>query len=572
MTPPFRLLALPLDGRTWRVEWIGRLRRRDPSRGDFEVDIAFRRMRASHVRLVPTLVLRVYTVSASQLCAMPLRSLWKNGEYVGLQESIDCTLKADIPAAAPKSVIESKISAHFEGMEASTWSFGDHLIPRSFGPPRLLRVSTRLDGEKLPMYIPLFEIARAWFLRDSELTSLMLSYKSKGIVHLLVDPSQTSLADDRVLLTVRDGVSASSVPTVAMVVLDTRARKACNEMILNFASCNARNKMTRLEAMPPIEGLSTLKIQGEIGYINGKKSLIVYSLSAVELPKLPTIEWLRETSTSRTKRGKDDDYTSNIRVITRLDHTAGGILVHPGFETPKGSIHSHTRFETALLGIPLIYRGASTPISINPANDIDKKVDLIPADEPSHATSGAGESGGRGALPKFKLVEARKECESHLLPPTFDSVHGMMKSLNAGGLVRAATATGVNWVRDERFGALTLINSERRWAYTATGKRKCVVLELFDVEKYAYFFEVERRFPSEEIAAGLVWRHDFRRFIKINIDTVLDNVVLARGSWRDIRHPYQVITIPHKFVNASTFASWLEEVFTNALKPKKHSR
>lgn len=526
-------------------------------------------MRGSQIRLVPTFVLKVFTVSASHLCAMPLRSLWKNGECVGLQESMDCTLIAHFPSTAPKSVIEIKIAAHFEGMAAPTWSFGEHLIPRSFGAPRLLRVSTRFERADLVMYIPLFEVARAWFLRNSELTSLMLSYKSRGIVNLLVDPSRTLHADDHLFLTVRDGVSASAVPTVAMVVVDKRARKACSGMMLTFASCTARHEKTGLEAFPPVEGQSTVRIRGAIGYINGKKSLLVYSLSAVELPRLPTIEWTRETSISSINTNNSDGGSLNSRAITRLDHSPGGIIVHPGFDTPKGSVRSDIWFETELLGLPPIYRGVPTSVRVNARADKDNKGDRTSSDDASHATSCAGQPRGGGELPKFKLIETRKESDSHLLPATFDSIYEVMQSLNSRGLVRTATSTGTNWVRDEHFGALTLVASERRWAYTATGKRKCVVLELFDAEKYAYFFELERRFPSEEIAAGLVWRHDSRRFIKNNIDTILENVVSARGSWRDIRHPYLVISIPHKFVNALTFACWLEEAFAAARSLKK---
>ena len=529
-------------------------------------------MRTSHLRIVPTLVIRVYVVSASHLCAMPLRSLWRNGEYVGLQVSSDCTVKAQLPGLAPTSIIRGKSTAQFEGMERPAWTYGDHLIPSAFGAPRLLKASTHLDGEELPVYIPLFEIARAWFLRNSELTSLMLSYRSEGIINLLVDESKTVLGRDRVSLTVRDGIPASAVPVVALIVLKKRARKACSRMILTFASCTGRNRSASIEAFPPMAGLFTLRIRGEVSNFNGKKSLLVHSIAAAELPKLPSIEWTRVNNNFINYTDPVDIEESRGAADTRHRGQSGSsVAVHPGFEPPKGSVRSIIPVETTLLGGPRIFRERSDSEDINPV-DITIMDAPSPAPAISLATSGAGQSGSHGSLPKFKFEEAQKEWESHLLPATFDSIYAVMNDLNSRGSVRAATSMGTNWIRDERFGALTLISGSHRWAYTSTGERKCIVLEISAGDNFVYFFEIERRYPSEEISAGLVWKDELRRFFKTNIDTVLESVVLARGSWRDIRHPYHVVSIPHKFVSASTFASWLEKAFFTAKKPKKSSR
>ncbi|TDU28911.1 hypothetical protein DFR24_3291 [Panacagrimonas perspica] len=325
-------MALPMDGRVWRVEWLGEVRRNPFSPRELEVRVAFRRMKVRPAEGTGTSVQTVH-IGVGALCRLAPGTLWKDGRFVGEDraERLSCHVELN-PAAKNADAIEYPIFS--AGRKHRAESFGGLQIPADMSGGHVMRIKLgRRSGRAREILIPLFEIARSWFLRDTELTLRLLSAPIESAVSALYDPYRSIVQADRTVLAVKPGLSEGTIPVLAMLARDEYARSMAGRMVNRIVRAHLTDSKTGVEALPPLRDRWRIEALGAWGEKKDRDRFYVHRMVAVQLPPLGDIEWfpLDEDAEPGSVGGSSDpadsarersERRSLLRVIHHSDPSA----------------------------------------------------------------------------------------------------------------------------------------------------------------------------------------------------------------------------------------------------------
>lgn len=562
-----RLRSLPMDGRVWRVEWIGELRPYLSTTREMEIDVAFRRMRASGKTYLPTLMVEIFRVGASEVCGLPLGSLWSAGVFVAAPQFDEHKLEVRFPRNTAYRPTVFSIPLTSSADSSRVGEFGDFVLPVGMGSSRYFQGEAKIDGVKMPFYVPLFEVARAWYLRDSELTRRILARPMHSAVENLIDIAGSRSSNGNCEIRLREGLPASAVPVAAMLAFDHFAQQAASRIIAAYASGSALGRARYLEAMPPIHGSRRLSARGAVLPIKKGKAFFAYVLTSVPFPHFESIEWTRESSSSNssTRRVPVSDTEERSDEKTSSAPMATSVEVHSGRESFGRPVNSVLALQSVFADLP--------PIRRLPEQDDAEAVlknhtdgNPPPSSETTNSrevVSGVGEQIKKG-LPALKLIpKALPEHEGRLLPASFENFFSVVSLLEAFEKVETELVKGSEFVVDEQARKLTLMNYLSPWAHVRRRPRQVAVALIKVADRHFYFFEIERRNRKEEIASCLVWRREFKRFFPTDIDRILMRLAVTRGSWSSIHEPFGREAIAHKFVSTKNFSRWIFRFIQN---------
>ena len=568
MSLDVRLLNLPMDGRVWRVDWIGQILRRSSVTRELEVEVAFTRMYKAGDIYTTTHVTEVCVASGSEICGLPLGSLWRNGMLVETPQFAEHELAVSIPS--PKRAIEE--------IQMLTWRpilpyvdigrFGSFVCPEQMLGSRYLKISGVINNICMPVFIPLFEIARSWYLRDSELSSRLLSAPIEIAIEKLADISKSSSQGKYAHICLRDGLAESALPTVAMLTLLPHARKAAKRLISTYSRQMALGARAFLEALPPIQGRQTLRARGELICLGSSDAFFVYSLTAVPLPWLPTLEWTRETDAGRSRpiglqllEGAAANALPQQIVIRN-----NVVNVSAGHSAAQTVVRSTLELQTALLGLPPIRKAPS--LVDGPASDRLPKANRIRNDLVEsgiiEANTGAGDNEST-PRPTFKYIPAVNIDISRLLVATFDTFDEVVDELGKFETLQIQPSGGTRQTASSSLRRRTVLQAQRAWALVEGIPRQAVVVQIRFGKAYFYLIEIQRRFVTEEIAACVVWSVGYACCSEKQIDRILSCLADGRGSGRCIRQPFLYKAIAHKFSTARNFAAWVMNFIARAV-------
>lgn len=547
-----------MDGRVWRVEWFGQMRQNLSSPRELEIDVVLRRIGIA--RPTASDQLRTVRIGMGALCRIPLGSLWRDGSRVG--DFTFQTLKSSVRTRKAKSQIAPVKSlksqdAHVEGH----YYFGSLLIPRELGTERV-RIFNQSAGQGYEqskpwkVIIPLAEIARAWFLRDSELTLRLLSYPIELAVQELFDSSQSVLdRSGRSRIVVPPYVFPDSIVTVAMLVLDEMSRIAAGRMVNQLVAAALAKSTTGLEASLPVAGAVPFRATGEWGSESGISTFFVYQLTGITLPKLGEIEWFRSepvegpaSNASRildtTKASVDRAMDVRLRVIHNLD--------------PSSGLNRSSRFENAAvyLNSPVLTRiRADSEKALHEPKSTSPKSETFTELETSVST-GVGMS-YQSDLPSIRFTSQPPDDDDHpsaFLEAGLDKLERLAQALRVERSFKVRMVCGANTSELSRGIALTQLSADISWALIAQRPRNALCVEVEFEQRFHYVIEVERRFKKEEISSCLFGKLSGKRLSSADIDRVLEAFADARGSWNRVHEPFWRRPLAHKFKDEKTFA------------------
>lgn len=555
-------MELPMDGRAWRVEWIGDVRLNPSSPQELEVKVAFRRMGVAP-DFKPTTKIREVWIGVGALCGLPLGSLWKDGRYFGLAPAEALSFTVNLPSEE-----KGADSVSYELATASLKNrkhyFGSHLIPEYLGNGYVMRIQLAKPKTRLRrLYIPLFEIARSWFLRDSELTLRLLSGPIDIAIEQLHDSALSKAADDGgIVLALRAGLSPGVVPTVAMLVSDPYSRFVAGRMVNQLVKAHVGKKTAGLEALPPVQGRWQIEAMGEWGEKLNRNAFYVYRMTAIQLPALPDIEWFhvgREdlgdslvvsdgfgATSAQTERNRK----VQVRVSHHLDpskkmgRTQQWVDPSPFLNAPR----VHKRPEDA----PDLRNRQQAPSNASANRDYEVL-----------ASSGMGAGYGEG-LPSFRYKSIPYGLEEQgsrtLMPAGLEKMLSILEQLQKDPDLKIRVVGGVGAIKEPSGIVRTRLPQRYAWSHVEGRPREALCYEIKIREHYFYLLEVERRFEKEELSTCLVSRTGGRRLVPSNLDHILDEFSQKRGSWKLVRKPYWRRTLAHKFKDERSFVRRVKKI------------
>lgn len=555
-------MELPMDRRAWRVEWIGDVRLNPSSPQELEVKVAFRRMGVAP-DFKPTTKIREVWIGVGALCGLPLGSLWKDGRYFGLTtaEALSCTVNLPSDEKGADSVSYEIATASLKNRKHY---FGSHLIPEYLGNGYVMRIQLAKPKTRLRrLYIPLFEIARSWFLRDSELTLRLLSGPIDVAIEQLHDSALSKVADGGgIVLALRAGLSSGVVPTVAMLVSDAYSRFVAGRMVNQLVKAHVSKKTAGLEALPPVQGRWQIEAMGEWGEKINRNAFYVYRMTAIQLPALPDIEWFHvgcedlgdslvvsdgfgETS-AQTERSRK----VQVRVSHHLDpskkmgRTQQWVDPSPFLNAPRVS----KRAEDApdLRNRP---PGASNTSE-------NRNYEVL-------ASSGVGVGHGEGLSSfRYKSIPYGSEEQGAraFLPAGLDKMLAILGQLQKDPDLKIRAVGGVGATKEPAGIVRTKLRQKYAWSHVEGRLREALCYEIKVQERYFYLLEVERRFEKEELSTCLVSRTGGQRLVPSNVDHILEEFAQRRGSWKSVREPYWRRTLAHKFKDERSFVRRVKRI------------
>ncbi len=556
-----------MDGVCRRVEWIGNFRRNSLMTRGMEIDVAFRRLTRIADRFVITDDIRIRVVGAEEICGLPIGSIWMNGSLIASSHFTVYRLPLRMPvhSVAAPCVWDIRSLARLSkgGGKEQMHEFGSCGVPRSLEAGSVYQGLTKYEKQLVPFFVPAFEVARAWYLRDSELTRRLLADPIDLAIRSIIDESKSSFSDGNCVLKLREGMSGSAVPVAAMLAFDNFARQSAKRMVSSYVAAYTRKTTHSIEALPPVSGKHVVQAHGE--FLNTKFGIafFAYSLSAVPFPKFQSIEWSRERTVTNPQDESNEPLDDDVEDTEGVVHPRRPAEVHvrPGDSRVGGSVNSLLQLQAKWIGAPEIKRtlGHTDRVYLTDArpkrpesNEVDRS--------PIVAVSGVGFDNKDGTpLHRFEIKDEGEEAnKSHLLPADLESFDKVVSELSRSPELSVRSVTGRTFVDGPKNRRITLFELTQAWAYVNQKPREAMVVEIACTNRHFYLFEVGRRHDREEYSAGLVWRNDFQIFRTGDIDRILNCVAQARGMWSKVHEPYCVKSIPHKFVSESNFARWIE--------------
>lgn len=545
-------VQLPMDGEIWRCEWFGEVRANPAAPLELEIAAWFRQQAADRTAL-PDAKNRVVWIGLGAFCSLRLGSLWRDGRLLDPGDWTTEEFFVDFATPRRLPVANALIG---NSRQAIAMTFGSLLVPDEEHEQPVLLANTFGDGRstKRPkVAIPLHEVARGWYLRDSELTLRIMSQPFPYALDALYDRNQSKIVPQKIQLAVRPGISVGSVPIVAMLVSNPQITLTARSLIDRVVAAKIGKGSTSLDVMPPMKGRTRIIVAGEWKEVLRTRTFFVYSLLGVELPKLPPIEWFRadgahdaELVFSENGSGpdnRDELGLQGVRVTNSLE---------PSTRVAPRSIFIEP---AELLNLPSIERQSTQDPLKRPVRLADKR-----GKEPGTSedvSSGTGTSPSEGARSvRFETTppERADDVGNQFLAAGFDGMIDLARRLGAVEHLRIGSVRGADFLDDASGFARTLMTKKLTWAFIGARRRQALCIEIQHQERYHYVVEVERRYQKEELSSCLLGRIDGKRFEALDLDRLLNEFALKRGNWTSVRDPFWFRTLAHKFKNVDTMA------------------
>lgn len=550
--------ALPMDGCIWRVEWYGAISRNHGAPLEYLISVYFRKFVANGGNAPLTSDVTVVQVGIAAICSLPLGSLWQAGRLIGFsdRETIECTINVPLHRRGP---LRHEL---WRRLSRAPFKFGSLEVPHQAGDERVVSVPIGQGSSREGrLAIPCFEVARAWFLRDSELTLRLLSTPIKQALDKLHDRTQTRFENGKLLLALRSGVSASAVPLIAALIRDPHFAACAAGILTSVVANHLHGEPKRLSAVPPIQGECKIRAAGEWGTISGKRTFFVHWLTAVELPDLPPIEWFwSDASEGQTAESTGDRQLTPVGIPTRevirilhaLDPSARERVINlfalgaEWINPPK--IERRPNALAEVVERPQVTR-IEQPLEISLTTEASTALPTDWGDGPSRA--------------KYITLTAEGEPERRFMPASFDRIIAVAQRIAQDPEMSIRSSYGAFFLDDVSGFRRTLLGFHPQWALIAGRPRQALCVEIKWNDSFYYIFEVERRFDGEELSACLLGKSDRTAFTQSDVDRILSAYVRARGSWRLVHAPFWFRTLAHKFKDETTFSTRVCELIRN---------
>jgi hypothetical protein len=547
-------VQLPMDGEVWRCEWFGEVRTNPAVPLELEISVAFRRLESDWSVLIDAEIRSVW-IGMGSFCSIRLGSLWRDGRLLSV--GTWTTEEFFVDFATPRRLPVSN-AAFGSSAQSSVKTFGSLRIPDTEHDQPVILANTLGAGRattRPKVAIPLHEIARTWYLRDSEITLRILSQPFPYALDLLYDARSSTITSSKLRLAIRPGISAGSVPIIGMLASNAKVILATRSLIDRIVAAKLSQGRACLDVMPPSIGRTRIIATGEWKEVLRIRTFFVYSLVGIELPKMPSIEWFRSDGDNDVElvAGNDDSEST--------DHGSARVaeIRVTNFQEPSTRAASVSVFiqPAEFLNLPLIERH-STP------NKLKRTVHLTAHDHVSDSCTSEEVASGSGTSPADGVRSVRFEATTTMpadnvgnqfLAAGFESMIDLARRLGTIEGLRVNSARGADFLDDISGFTRTLMTKELTWARIGDRRRRALCIEIQYEDVYYYVVEVERRFQKEELSSCLVGRKDGKQFETGDLDRVLNECAQHRGSWSYLREPYWYRTLAHKFKGVETMAS-----------------
>lgn len=552
-------MALPMDGRIWRVEWIGDVRRNPFSPKELEVRVAFRRFTKEQPPR-PSSTSREEYVGVGTLCNLPLGSLWRDGRYVGDDEAARLTVDLDFSSTGQKpDTISYRMVAAPQKNRANT--FGGLRVPAAMGSGYVMEIRlARQRNRARTICIPLFEVARSWFLRDSELALRLLSNPLAIAIDGLFDPQQSVINQTQTLLALRPGLSEGAIPIVAMLATSEYARLVAGRMVNRIVKAFMTQTSATLEALPPHPDRWNIDAYGRWGEKNDRGTFYVHRMASIELPAMGPIEWFTTEVHSDEVR-RDGSLHSELGEHPGSLGRENRVRVNHYFEPSarRGNVYATVK-APPIMNPPELTR---RPPQIEPTRNGEARKRqtgsaVVPDQEVSSGIGTSWDAGVAGF--RYKSPDIGSDGTKSFLPAGLEQLSKIALELKSDPEMRVRSVGGsANQIGPENL-VRTQMPEQIPWSYVDGRIRNALCFEITFRSRHFYLMEVERRFDKEELSACLVGLTSGRGFKPEHIDQVLREYARHRGSWTSVRQPFWKRTLAHKFKSETTFVKRLREI------------
>ncbi|HKY71162.1 MAG TPA: hypothetical protein VJL88_04535 [Nitrospira sp.] len=555
-------MALPMDGGIWRVEWIGAVRVNPFSPQELEVSVAFRQVGAAPP-YVPNRRIHIERIGVSTLCKLPLGSLWRDGRYVGEHPATSLQCEVNLQTGSRRADVVS-YDVVGDPKEKRNGRHGNHLIPIRMGTFYAMRIQISKPRTKLKrIIIPLFEIARSWFLRDSELTLRLTSGPIDSAMDKLYDAKQSTIVEQgQTVLAIHPGLSEGAIPTIAMLACDPYSRMVASRMVNRIVSAFMSKESVGLETLPPLQERWAIHAAGTWGEMKDKGTFYVYRMTAIQMPKLGDVEWFRlggdepvAAATVTTDEASPFDEFKTRRGTARVTHQLDPSARH--------GRTSATVEAVPMLNPPIVIKRPTPPPAKETRGTRSKASKGGRTSTEEEVSTGVAASWGEG-VPSFrykiKTTEDDDVSSRVFLPAGLKQMVIIVRHLKKDADLRIRAVGGSRSAIHPSGIVTTSLSDEFSWSLIEGKVRQSLAYEVLHAGHYFYLIEVERRYEKEELSTCLVARLDGRRFTSADIDRLLDVYARKRGSWTSVHDPYWKRTLAHKFKDVLTFSERFKSI------------
>lgn len=424
-----------------------------------------------------------------------------------------------------------------------------------------------LDGIPDVVIVPCIEIARAWYLRSTELTlrltSAPFSEAKKRIFNNNYPPFAKS-GNNQVML--RTGLSQSDVLVAAMLACDDIAAECASVMMDSLAEAATRRKPAFLTAHPPVEGTLPVRANGRWFTSGGQERFLVYYFTAVPFPALtPELEWdLDNSNLGKTGITTEVLKTAWPRRPATVRASPGMRLRHAGEPDTNFAVVEEQGSQPSFIDTPELHR-------LPPREKTSQQVTVTPTAEPppgNELSTGEGRAGNDGPG-KLRIKDTEdsevERARRDIIPAGFNQILAIVEILNSLPEFRCTVIAASESVGPPH--APRTLFPERHekitgnWQLINERARQYLAIEVVTRGMFAYLFEIERRPAAdggsksqEHFSLGVIAAIGGRRLGQEDFEAIAVSCVQKKGVWPTKQKGFVVRRLRHSYTDLKRYA------------------
>jgi hypothetical protein len=582
---------LTRDDEVWEVQWLGQLLKNPSIPSEYLIDVLMQRaspggLQAGSVAEYSNDTF-VAQVGIGDLPSIQIGSRWQRGRRVGLADLEQ--LDGEIDFSPNRQLI---ISAGHRLPDEPNPRNGASPV-RYLIPPKVKKfprgmlnshyLSLPYEGISDRILIPCVEVARAWYLRSSQLALTLTSGPFGVVKDQLYNDKKSSATENSWTVTVGTGFDESDSKIIAALAFLPHVRRAAALIAGSIIKANSRGTPCFIEARAPLDGRHRLRARGSWFKSGGYLRFLVSYLSAVDTPPMPRDFWWNTDQDNRSDDGERDDLIKSWNGPKWVPYGTAKV-VRIGTRSEPDSRIPATRLAgllPELLNAPTPQRLARTPQTHEHGQNVI--ISVHPTEE--HST-GAGEPFEGGAT-RAKIIDPHSDSQSEKrrapISPSFDSLLEAIGIVNkTSGIVCKAIAASPE-TEGESGQLISILPSpgpsgSTGWCFVGNRPRQILVIEMTRENDYAYVFEVERAGLNgagpgkiETYTTAVLVSTTKAPLTSEELAEALSECVEKKGVWQENILGYSIVKLKHTHIDTEAFANKLQGAFHYLVRKQEQS-